>query len=120
MGVRIPHPPLRRHATCVECAHVEGWQNGNAPGRYPGGGREAPLEVRVLHPPLSETDGCRHSSEAEQPVVDRKVAGSIPAGGVGSERRGFSSKVERRPEEPQVLVRFQEPTSNNADDESQR
>lgn len=80
MGVRIPHPPLKRHAAYA-CPLVEGWQNGNAPGRYPGGGREAPLEVRILHPPLFETIVSRHSSEAEQPVVDRKVAGSIPAGG---------------------------------------
>ena len=37
----------------------------------------------------------------------------FPLAALRTERRGFSSKVEQRPEEPQVLVRFQEPTSKN-------
>ena len=34
----------------------------------------------------------------------------FPLAALRTERLGFSSKVEQRPEEPQVLVRFQEPT----------
>lgn len=66
-----------------------------------------PSEVRILHPPLcligspwfsGRTTGCR--------PVD---GGSTPPGGACG-RRGRSSTVERRPEKPQDLVRFQELT----------
>jgi hypothetical protein len=50
-------------------------------------GPEGPSEVRILHPPLSMRCSSRRGAAAvaqgvEQPVVGRKVAGSIPVGGV--------------------------------------
>ena len=69
MGVRIPHPPLKTPRE--PRVGVEGWQNGNAPGRYPGGGRKAPLEVRVLHPPLRER---MQQQEQQQQQVQVRVS----------------------------------------------
>ena len=118
MGVRLPHPPLNE--SCVRVSRArERRRVGGAADRAGlltrKGPSMGPSEVRILHPPLEKTTTTKHAAIAqleEHPVVSRKVAGSNPAGGAkrGRARGGLSSKVERRPEEPQVLVRFQGPT----------